>query len=601
MYASEFFTPDPDPDDRPGGRRGPSQSDRLVALARSTYRFGRALDDEAFAVPIAGPKIVRLLRGGRASLRAELAAAYVEEHGKAASSTALADAMLVLEGLALRSPRERLHLRVARAGGARYLDIGDETGAAVEITGSGWHIVEDPPVLFRRSEPLLALPLPARRGDLEALRSLLNLRDEDWPLVCAWLVSCLEPEIPHPILLLRGAQGSAKSTAAKMAAGLLDPSAAALRSVPRDATDWAVAAAASYVVAVDNISRVPSWLSDAFCRAVTGDGVVRRALYTDSAVSVLAFRRCLILTAIDPGGLRGDLAQRILAVELDEIPDERRREDAEVRAAFDAAHASALGGLLDLAVKVERMPVRLERKPRMADFARVLAAVDAVLGTDGLSRYMEQAGELQREALDADAFGLAVVELVRTAGGEWSGEAGDLLERLSPERPPRGWPTTPRGVRAALERLRVPLRAAGVELEVERAGHDRRRKLHLKMAGDRPSASSASSAQTRTPRSQARQTADGPADGSSANRPQPSATVRATVRIESAGGEQDPTPADDADGSLPPISEVASRALAEAGGNAFLAARTLRAAGVRHPQGKTWTAERVLEIAEGPS
>lgn len=541
-----------------GGRRRPSQADLLVELARERYRLGRALDDEPFAVPLNGPRIVRPLRGGRASVRAELAAAFAERYEKAPSATALADALLVLEGLALREPRERLELRVARAGAARYLDLGDETGRAVEITRDGWRLVESPPVLFRRTEPMLPLPAPVCGGDVDELRDLLNVSDDDWPLVLAWEVAALEPGIPHPILAPLGAQGSAKSTMARILAGVLDPSAAVLRSSPRDPTDWAVAAAASWVVALDNVSSVRGWLSDALCRAVTGDGLVRRALYTDSGISVLAFRRCVLLTAIDLPAVRGDLAQRLLVVRLEEIPDERRREDAEVQAAFEACHARVLGALLDLAVEVERADVRLGRLPRMADFARILAGVDAVLGTSGLERYLDQAADLQREALEADPFGTAVVDLVRSSGGSWSGEAGELLERIAPERPPKGWPASPRAARAALERLRVPLRAAGVEFSVERRGHERRRLIRLEEVGNQPSAPSAPSAPEHLRRSEPVQVADGPADGPPPDRPQPSATVRTTVRTEAAGHGRDRSLADGADGPIPPISGESS-------------------------------------------
>ena len=58
---------------------------------------------------------------------------------------------------------------------------------------------------------------------------------------------------------------------------------------------------------LDNVSDIQPWLHDAICRAVTGDGLLRRQLYTDSDVSVLAFRRVVALTSIDPGRLAATL------------------------------------------------------------------------------------------------------------------------------------------------------------------------------------------------------------------------------------------------------------------------------------------------------
>jgi hypothetical protein len=50
-----------------------STATRLVKLAERRYQLGCTPDGEPFAIPLKGPWIVRLLRGGRGSLRAELA------------------------------------------------------------------------------------------------------------------------------------------------------------------------------------------------------------------------------------------------------------------------------------------------------------------------------------------------------------------------------------------------------------------------------------------------------------------------------------------------------------------------------------------------
>ena len=115
------------------------------------------------------------------------------------------------------------------------------------------------------------------------------------------------------------------------------------------------------------------------CRAVTGDGDVRRRLYSDADLAVFAFRRVVLLNGIDLGAMRDDLAERLMTVEVHPIT--RRRYDADLMAAWEAAHPRILGALLDLAAQVLTVlpDVRLADPPRMADFARVLAAVDHVL------------------------------------------------------------------------------------------------------------------------------------------------------------------------------------------------------------------------------
>src|SRR6266545_7947402 len=98
--------------------------------------------------------------------------------------------------------------------------------------------------------------------------------------------------------------------------------------------------------------------------------------------------------------MRGDLADRLLAIDLTEIDERDRQDETDVEDAFRAAHPAILAAVFDLTAAVLRtMPsIQLVRRPRMAAYGRVLATVDAILGTDGLTRYLAQRGELQREA-----------------------------------------------------------------------------------------------------------------------------------------------------------------------------------------------------------
>lgn len=131
------------------------------------------------------------------------------------------------------------------------------------------------------------------------------------------------------------------------------------------------------------------------------------------------FRRCLILTSIDVGSLAGDLADRMLAIDCGEISEEDRRGDADLAAEWAQLYPRALGALYDLTARVlAALPdVRPERLPRMADYARILAAVDVVLGTDGLTTYRAQAGDLAGEVLDSSPIAAAIVKLVNAQPG----------------------------------------------------------------------------------------------------------------------------------------------------------------------------------------
>ena len=486
--------PEPNPTEEEQASAKPtkrSAADLIVELAMGRYDLARAEDGEPFAIDRTGPNVARMFRGGRTSLRAALAASFADKFGKVPPAQALVDALAVLEGRALGAARRPLPLRSARLDdGSVVIDLGEESGRAIVVETDGWHIVDRSPVTFRRSELISPLPEP-RVGDLSDLLRLLNVSPEDRPLVLAQQVGALLG-IPVPIVLFRGPAGAAKTSAARALARTIDPSPAPVRSVPRDPESWAVTAGGSYVVVLDNIDTIPSWLSDALCRAVTGEGYLRRALYTDSAISVVAFRRAIILTGIDPGAMRGDLADRLLAIDLRPIDERHRQDDAEVEVAFHSAHPTILGAVLELTSAVLRtLPsISLARRPRMADYGRVLATIDAILGTNGLDRYMAQRGELQREAAEGDRIGSAVITWM-TDRESWTGTATELLEAITPERRPKDWPTTPRGLSGALRRVAQPLEAAGIRLTFSQAGHDKRRIIGLERAGEQPSAPSA--------------------------------------------------------------------------------------------------------------
>jgi hypothetical protein len=459
------------------GGKGGTQASQLVALAEARFRIVQGIDGKPYAVERGGPAIAFSLRG-RDGLRTRLARHFYDRHHQTPSGSALSDAVTVLEGTPMQP--EPVALRVARTDTGVVLDLAGPAGHAVLVTPAGWEIVERSPVLFRRTALTSPIPAPVPGGSLDALRQLINVDETGFRLLVGWLVAALVADIPHPILALIGEQGTAKSTAAELLVSLIDPSPAPLRTPPRDMRAWSVAAAASWTVALDNVTTIAQWFSDLMCKAVTGDGIVDRALFTDDDVTVLSFRRCLALTSIDAGRLAGDLAERLLTVELERIPPERRRPEAEILAAYNTARPTALAALLDLLAQVlDVLPtIRLDQLPRMADFACLLAAIDTVTGWTTLADYTAAAAEANRSVVEADPIAEAVIALA--AKGPWTGTAAELLTAITTDTPPRGWPTSARSLAGHIRRLAPALRSNGVAVEFDRTpGGDRRRTITL--------------------------------------------------------------------------------------------------------------------------
>lgn len=207
-------------------------AERLVRLAEKTFRLGVSEEGEPFAVVRDGANIAISLRGSADALRGRLARDFRREYGTTPSGSALSDALTVLAGEAQDCAPERVALRVALDGGRVVLDLGDPEGRAIEIDATGWWVVERSPVLFRRTALTGQLPVPERGASIDALRDHIAVAPADWPHLVGWLVHALIPAEPHSILLLGGAQGAGKTTAAERLVMLIDPSGAPTRTAP---------------------------------------------------------------------------------------------------------------------------------------------------------------------------------------------------------------------------------------------------------------------------------------------------------------------------------------------------------------------------------
>ena len=405
------------------------------------------------------------------------------ELGHCVGTTTIEEALVALDGIARFDREERaVHLRVAEHEGAIYVDLGDDTGACIEVAASGWSVREQAPVMFRRPAAMRPLPRPEKGGTVGELRPFFNAADDDaMHLLLAWMVAALRPGRPSPILALHGEQGTAKSTASRVARSLINPNVAPIRSAPRVEDNLAVASIHSHVVAFDNMSGIPPWLSDALCRLATGGGLSKRTLYTDDDETVLAAIRPVIVNGIDDLANRPDLAERCLVLTLEAIPKSKRLDERSFWRLFDVA-APRLFGLLLSGVASALATVgsiRLDELPRMADFALWIAAAESGLGLSNgtlLGAYERNRARVVDVALDASPVATAVRRLLDhpAHSGRWEGtpeECRSALDDLVADATRRSpaWPKTARALSSALRRTATFLRTVGILLDLN--GH----------------------------------------------------------------------------------------------------------------------------------
>ena len=245
--------------------------------------------------------------------------AYWEKKRSAPPLEILNQALRLLKSLAVFDGQEfEVFLRVAPAPDGRvYLDLCNNDWQVVWIGTTGWSLAKPHGIRFIRRRGMLPLPVPVEGGTVEELRTFINVKnDSDFVLVVAWLLAALRNHGPYPVLLAWGEPGSAKSSLLKMLRGLVDPAVAPLRAPPREDRDLFIAATNAWAVTFDNISWLPSWLSDTLARLATGGGFGTRQLYSDDEERLFDATRPILLGGIENVIIRGDLADRALIMQI---------------------------------------------------------------------------------------------------------------------------------------------------------------------------------------------------------------------------------------------------------------------------------------------
>jgi hypothetical protein len=460
----------------PGRRRNNAQSYSLLGLTDACEFWHDASRTAFVSFPVSGHREHWTVRSRE--FKMWLSGQFYASTAGAIRGQAIEDAIRILEARAVNASAEyEPFIRVGQRSGNLYLDLCDASWRAVEITTDSWRVMQEPPIKLVRSPSMRPLPEPEAGSLIEELRNFLNVGDDqDFILVVAWLVAALRPRGPYPILVANGEQGSGKSAFCRMLRLLVDPSAAPIRSVPKDDRDLVVSAGNSWVLAFDNLSKVDGWLSDGLCRLATGGGFATRMLHTDRDEMIFEGQRPIVLNGIPLLTERADLADRAITVRLRGIPDDERLPEDVLWEQFEQARPRILGALLDAVSSALRhiANVRLDRPPRMADFVKWITSAVPGLGWDDgafLAAYRENRRNVSESAFDADSVAVAIRDFVATlAPYGWEGTATQLLAEINQQtaesiRKARSWPLTAQALGNRIERIAPLLRTQGFVVE----------------------------------------------------------------------------------------------------------------------------------------
>jgi len=168
---------------------------------------------------------------------------------------------------------------------------------------------------------------------------------------------------------------------------------------------------------------------------------------------------------------------------LPQIQEHRRQTESDLWRAFEKARARISGAVFDALVEALRNEpgVQLDLL-RMADFTRWAAAAESAFpcppGTF-LSAYKANRGEANQLVLEASIVATALIQFMEERE-RWVGTFAELLLALDTQatdasKKAKSWPRSPRALSADVRRVTPNLRALGLDIDIIRESHTRRR------------------------------------------------------------------------------------------------------------------------------
>lgn len=445
------------------------QSEKLIRIAKNYKLFH---DDTKEAYAYINNVAVKI----RGSMFKQLLARELWElENKSPNSDALNQALNVIEAMAVYDGGcIKLSNRVAEHNGCFYYDLAD--GRAVRITKDGWDVIDNFPILFKRYSHQQRQVEPKRGGDTQRLFRFINVSEELHRLLSlVSAISCLVPNIPHPIIHPYGDQGAGKTTFFTFFKLLIDPSKMSVIITPRNMEETVQVLEHHYLCMFDNLSAFPDWLSDLLSQACTGGGFSKRKLYTDDESVIYQIQRCIGLNGINLLISRADLMDRTILLHLERIESSKRKEWRVLMQEFEEERPYLLGCFFDALSKAMGIypSVRLDNLPRMADFMRWGVAITKALGyeaDDFIQAYQANIESQNAEVINSNTLAQAVLTFMQDKES-WNGTVKQAFEELGKlvvvTKDDNTFPKRPNKLRNHLNRVKANLLDHGIKFKIE--------------------------------------------------------------------------------------------------------------------------------------
>lgn len=450
-----------------------TQAEALIDLCNDIECFRNEMDEPCAGIKINGHTEIMKMQSRRFKLY--LHKLYYDAFMKPPNADSVQQALGHLESKAMfEGVGHKLARRVGELNDAYYYDLANDNWEAVRIDKEGFRVLSQPPLLFFRTKNMRDQAVPDPTGSLDLVKKHFRFRSEDdLILFSVYLVSCFIPNIPHPLLVLAGEKGAAKSTSLRMLRAIVDPAKSDLTALPTSRDDLVISLANNYMPCFDNLDTLSAEKSDLLCMACTGGSFSKRTLYTNDDETIINFQRCVALNGTNVVVTRSDLMDRSIVLQVSRISPAERKDEKQVWRDFNRDLPKMLGGCLNTLSKAIsiRPSVKIANLPRMADFAKWGFAIAEAAGIGGerfLEAYSRNQMRSNEEILSSHPVALTLIRFMRNKR-IWQGDWTTLLEKLEKVAEKmnirvhqKSWPAAPHALSRRMNDLKSNLEQAGI-------------------------------------------------------------------------------------------------------------------------------------------
>ena len=387
--------------------------------------------------------------------------------------------------------------RCAKIHGGCEIALGDEHDTRIRVTAAGVQVVEQgSSTVFQKRPIAQPLPRPSDTPNWELLKRYINLPDDQFYMILAWMTYTLcnakTKGTKYVFLVIQGDQGTGKSFLCRLIQNLIDPSALELQAFPNNVRDLPVILNSSHLSVFDNVRSFGAPISDLLCTASTGGNISGRALYTNDSLFIQSLHGAIVFNGIHGFVVQSDLAQRCLTLRTKSIDGSERISEADLLRDFERDAPDIFAGLLDLSSEImARLPdAEVTHRERMIEFCAWIAGMELALDLpqgEVQSTYSRILNEAQLDTLLDNNLASAVIKFVsEQIDQRWRGTPAALLADLEEGKSPRelnspDWPRNPIQLSKRLNSLKASLDSQGVKVEITRG---KTRQIIITSVGD---------------------------------------------------------------------------------------------------------------------